>query len=200
MPDTERVVQQLYEDVAVRADLRDTEAEALLRWAEKQVERLAATAPDDATFDEQAGRLRSLLKRVNRVVGARSLLDETEIQAAMAKLAEDAVALGAPPATSFSSQTAPDLKSLDDATALQTVLASLHLDAEQEAESSPTSAPPPEATPPAAPEPPADPSAAASDSDDAGPVYPGRTPLILWPRSPSGESDPNDETPDIEEQ
>lgn len=208
MPDVERVLEQLYSDAAMREDLRDSEAETLLRWAETQVERLAAEAPDDATFEAQAEQLRTLLKGVNHVVGARAALDEAALQTSMNRLSAEAQALGAPP--SFSSQAAPDLKALDDAAALQTVLASLNLDAAAQLEAPASSDS--EAEPADAPtafvasaenaEAPASadsPDAITEHSDAPAPLYPGRTPLTLWPRRPAGEPDSHDETPDIED-
>lgn len=61
--------ERLYESSSLRDDLDDSEAQVLLRWGEKQVERLARQYPDD--FEQRARFMRQVLKNINRFVGQR---------------------------------------------------------------------------------------------------------------------------------
>jgi hypothetical protein len=60
---------RLYEDADLRDELTDDEAEKLLHWAESELARLDAAAPDDESFEAQVDTLMKLLKQMNRYAG-----------------------------------------------------------------------------------------------------------------------------------
>jgi hypothetical protein len=72
MPAAEREVREekirLYETPAVREDLDDPEAEVLLAWAERQIDRLAQ---EEGDFAQKNRFLRQLLARINTFIGQR---------------------------------------------------------------------------------------------------------------------------------
>lgn len=65
--DAER--QQIYESAPLRDDLNDPEAEVLLQWGERQVERMANLFPNE--FEQKCRFMRQLIKNINRFVGQR---------------------------------------------------------------------------------------------------------------------------------
>jgi hypothetical protein len=76
MPATAQQIQEekirLYETPAVREDLDDADAEVLLTWAERQIERLAQ---EEGDFAQKNRFLRQLLARVNTLIGQRPYVD-----------------------------------------------------------------------------------------------------------------------------
>lgn len=76
MPTQEELSSQkerLYESSSLRDDLHDEEAEKLLQWGERQIERIAQNYPDE--FEKQCRFLRQLLKGINRFIGQREFND-----------------------------------------------------------------------------------------------------------------------------
>jgi hypothetical protein len=125
MANAERALERLYEASDVRDELRDPEAQSLLKWAEAQVTRLAQESADDAEFDAKFKTLRGMLKDMNRFVGKRAELDTDAQTAKLSEISAAAQALGAP--ASVSAQAAADWKTLDDSAALTTLLNSVAL-------------------------------------------------------------------------
>lgn len=91
----ERGIAALYADPDIRGELVDEEAEALLRWAEDQVKRLAAQGLDDDQFETALEHLLKLVRRINRFTGLRVEWGPDEQQAGLDKIAESAAALAA---------------------------------------------------------------------------------------------------------
>src|SRR5215207_5666292 len=120
MANAERALERLYEDSDIRDELRDPEAQSLLKWAEAQVTRLAEECADDAEFDTKFETLRGMLKDMNRFVGKRADLDSAAQAAKLGEISAAAQALGAP--AGVSAQAAADWKALDDSAALNTLL------------------------------------------------------------------------------
>lgn len=89
--------QELYESTPLRDDLNDAEAEILLKWGEKQVERMAAFAPED--FEQACRFLRQLIKNINRFVGQREYNDRAGQEEYMAKVQQWLPKLGYPELT-----------------------------------------------------------------------------------------------------
>jgi hypothetical protein len=207
MANAERALERLYEDSDIRDELRDPEAQSLLKWAEAQVIRLAEESADDAEFDTKFETLRGMLKDMNRFVGKRAELDSAAQAAKLGEISAAALALGAP--AGVSAQAAADWKGLDDSAALNTLLnivspPSEPIEAAAHAvESAPENAPLPSA-PPLSAAPSADDSSAAKTTSsaivpaedkpkDLAQLYPGKTPL--YPMPPK-ETEPNDEAQD----
>lgn len=116
----EDAIQRLYETPNLFEDLRDTEAQTLLRWAEAQVVRLAETTPDESAFDTRFDALGALIGQINRFVGQRHTMQPDARQTGLNDIMSAAVAIGLQPVplqASISAQAADD-----DATALQSVL------------------------------------------------------------------------------
>jgi hypothetical protein len=133
MPGAEGAIERLYEDADVRDELRDDEANTLLKWAEDRLTQLAAQAATDEEFDAKASQFRSLLKGMNRLVGNRSTLDADALNTRLAELSAQAASVAS--AGQASAQAAPSipadqlkdvagkLPSLDDAAAVNTLTA-----------------------------------------------------------------------------
>ncbi len=89
--------QEIYESPALRDDLKDSEADVLLKWGETQVERLATTEPED--FEQTCRFLRQLLKNINRFVGQREFNDRAGQEDYMQKVQQWLPKLGYPDLT-----------------------------------------------------------------------------------------------------
>jgi hypothetical protein len=89
--------QEIYESPALRDDLRDNEADVLLKWGETEVERLAGTDPED--FEQTCRFLRQLLKNINRFVGQREFNDRAGQEEYMQKVQQWLPKLGYPELT-----------------------------------------------------------------------------------------------------
>jgi hypothetical protein len=103
MMDIETVTSRLYEDASLTEDLIDEEAKKLLQWAETQLPDLIAKYPDETAFDEAFKALRTMVKGMNRFVGQRASMDETEKQDRLGKIASAAVTLGFNPTAAVGS-------------------------------------------------------------------------------------------------
>lgn len=99
--DLETATSRLYEDASLTEDLIDEEAVKLLQWAETQLPDLVAKYPDETEFDEAFKALRTMVKGMNRFVGQRASMDDTEKQERLGKISAAAVALGFNPAATI---------------------------------------------------------------------------------------------------
>jgi hypothetical protein len=98
----EAAIQRLYEDPDLRDELTDDEAQALLRWAEAELNKVDASSADEVAFEAAVDTLGSLIKSINRFIGRRGYATPDEQAAAFAKIAAHAQALGYPlPADAF---------------------------------------------------------------------------------------------------
>lgn len=124
MADLEQALRALYEDPALREDMTDDEASVLLEWATGQLPTLAANAPDDAAFEEQAQAFKTLLTAINRYIGLSSYAPPDETQAALneALSAAPAAGLSLDPAAGLSAQAAAPLSGVEALTALTAAL------------------------------------------------------------------------------
>lgn len=80
--DAER--QRLYEVPALRDDLNDPEASILLKWADEQLQRLAAQNPPN--LEKQVKYFMQMVKGINRFVGQREFNDEAGQQRYMKQI------------------------------------------------------------------------------------------------------------------
>jgi hypothetical protein len=94
MSRAEDALMRLYEDADLRDELTDDEAEKLFKWAEAELTRLDAAAPDDAAFETQADTLMKLLKQMNRYAGRQGQLSAQGATEAPDKIAALASELG----------------------------------------------------------------------------------------------------------
>lgn len=83
-----RAVVQMYEDTSVRDELTDEEAKPFLKWAETEIDKLAARELDDEMFDEAYNVLRRLLVRINRFTARRVDMAVEEQQDYLIKFVE----------------------------------------------------------------------------------------------------------------
>lgn len=90
----ERAIQSLYEDVAARDELTDSEAAILLKWGEDQIMRLVEQALPDEVFDEACGDLGGLLRRMNRLAARRAHLILADQEKALDRIANYAARVG----------------------------------------------------------------------------------------------------------
>ncbi len=124
MPDAEGAVERLYEDTDIRDELRDDEANLLLKWAEDRLYKLAEQSATDEEFDARATQFRALLKGMNRLVGNRATLDEAALNASLADLSSQAAAIAAPSGQASAQTAAPPIAA-DQLSALAGKLPSL---------------------------------------------------------------------------
>ncbi|GEM_PF-1305631 len=82
------VLQRITEDTGWREDLTDSEAESLIAWAKNRLARLHTQAVDEADFEQGVAKLRALLPKINRFVGARASMSPEEQQALLDTLAD----------------------------------------------------------------------------------------------------------------
>lgn len=92
----QRAVERLYEDPSLRDELIDDEASVLLGWAEDQTIRLAESVPDEAQFDQQFTILRKMITAVNRFIGYRNSMSDSDRQTRLNEIADAARSLGCP--------------------------------------------------------------------------------------------------------
>lgn len=104
----ERGVQSLYEEIGVRDELTDDEAQTLLAWAEEQVTRIAAQDLDDEGFETALAQLKRLMRGMNRFSARLAELSPEEQQSMLAKMQVAASAVGLNPSAAFSAQAAAD--------------------------------------------------------------------------------------------
>ncbi|MBE0691420.1 MAG: hypothetical protein IH587_14980, partial [Anaerolineae bacterium] len=93
----EDAIQRLYETPNIFDQLRDDEALALLRWAEKEVARLAQNAPGNATFEAHFDALRDLAQQINLFVGMRPEMSFGQQQEALNQITAQATEIGLQP-------------------------------------------------------------------------------------------------------
>jgi hypothetical protein len=138
--------QALYENEALRENLDDDEAEALLKWGEGCIARLGQAEVD---FGQGCQAVRRVLAAADKLV-ARADLDEDVAQQAIIRLAEGAPLLG----LSFSAQqveAALPSDPSDRPAALAALLALLEGDAPAAAPDQDAPPPPDESSPPSTP-------------------------------------------------
>ncbi len=119
MSRAEDALQGFYEDASLRDELRDDEANELLKWAESELTKLDATGADDAVFEEKLGELRRLLRGMNRFVGRRQEITAQADDESLVKLTEHANALGYALSAEQLAQQAGELASLDAMSAIK---------------------------------------------------------------------------------
>ena len=90
----EWAIQSLYENMNVRDELSDSEAQILLQWGEAQIVRLAELGLPDADFETAFDHLSGLIRRINRLAARRGRLTFEDQTLAINRIMEDAIALG----------------------------------------------------------------------------------------------------------
>lgn len=91
-------IERMYGDVALTDELRDDEAQSLLQWGEQEVEHLDQQTDndDEQTFQTRFKQIRTIIKRVNRLVGYRSEYTPAEVREKLTLLLDDLRELGRP--------------------------------------------------------------------------------------------------------
>ncbi|MDX2161738.1 MAG: hypothetical protein SF162_10465 [bacterium] len=117
MSRAETALQRLAEDTAWREDLIDSEADALMKWAESKVQQFDAESDDPLRFEAGIDSIRRTMRQINRLVGQRRALSKERQQVLLDEMAAachvmpitpeelDATGNASP---SFSAQAAPD--------------------------------------------------------------------------------------------
>lgn len=141
MSQAERAKQQLYADAGVRDELTDDEADVLLKWAEGQIDAMAAKGLDDAAFDEAFAHLNHVVTNINRYTGKREYASPQELQGFLDKLAVEAQALGSPvTAEQLSAPAAQGV--VDNITMIQSLAAMVAPGETAQAQAAPPTTPP----------------------------------------------------------
>ena len=94
MSRVDSALEALYEDASLRDELRDDEANELLKWAEAELVKLDESGATDADFESKIAELRQLVRGLNRFVGRRAEISAQAGDTALVKLTEHAGALG----------------------------------------------------------------------------------------------------------
>lgn len=93
----EQAIQDLYDNASLRESLTDDEAQLLYDWASAEIQRQeAASAGDEEAFEGRSKQVRRVMKQVNKFVEGREAADPDLLTEVLAKLVEDASALGYP--------------------------------------------------------------------------------------------------------
>jgi|GEM_PF-3934214 len=89
-------MERLYEDMSLRDELTDDEANALLKWGEEEITRLAndSANADESAFDNAMSSLRKVLGGLNRIVGRGADMPAEQQTAAAQEVAASAQVLG----------------------------------------------------------------------------------------------------------
>jgi hypothetical protein len=116
MSQAERAKQELYGEAGVRDELTDDEADVLLKWAETQIDSLAAQGMDDQSFDQSFKHLRHIVTNINRYTGKRTYASPEELQGFLDQMVVEAQALGAN--VTAEQLAAPSAQAADDNIAL----------------------------------------------------------------------------------
>jgi hypothetical protein len=90
----QRAIESLYSAASLTDELRDDEAEPLLKWGEGMAAQLDSEVSDEDTYDQKIKQVRRVLKRINRFIGAGTQGDAAEARDMLEKLAENAAELG----------------------------------------------------------------------------------------------------------
>ena len=94
MSRVDSALEALYEDASLRDELRDDEANELLKWAEAELVKLDTSGATDADFESKIAQLRQLVRGMNRFVGRRAEISAQGVDEAVNRLTEQASALG----------------------------------------------------------------------------------------------------------
>lgn len=94
MSRVDSALEALYEDASLRDELRDDEANELLKWAEAELVKLDESDATDADFESKIAQLRQLVRGMNRFVGRRAEISAQGADDAVTRLTEQASALG----------------------------------------------------------------------------------------------------------
>lgn len=94
MSRVDSALEALYEDASLRDELRDDEANELLKWAEAELVKLDTSGATDADFESKIAQLRQLVRGMNRFVGRRAEISAQGADDAVTRLTDQAAALG----------------------------------------------------------------------------------------------------------
>ncbi len=94
MSKLQRGIESLYSAASLTDELKDEEAQSLLKWGEVMAAQLDTDDTDDDTYDEQMKQVRRVMKRANRFIGAQGQGDADEARKNLEKLMESAAELG----------------------------------------------------------------------------------------------------------
>jgi len=84
----QRLVEQLYENERLTGNLTDEPAKILLKWGEQQIRDLAQTHSDQAELEKLAYQLQRVIRSINRLVGQKADLSETDMVERLLELVE----------------------------------------------------------------------------------------------------------------
>ncbi len=98
----ERIVQRLYGNERLTADLTDEPAKALLQWAEQQILHMADMGLDEGELQERAHQIERVVRAIDQLVAERHTASEVTMVEKGLKVAERAMGVmpEAPPTTS----------------------------------------------------------------------------------------------------
>ncbi|GEM_PF-3154312 len=94
--DVQQAIERLYEDESLTSALDDAAAEPLMKWAERQLERLTQSAPDEPRFEQDFAALRKLIKRIGRYIDRRREWSEAEQADELDVIKDEAASISAP--------------------------------------------------------------------------------------------------------
>lgn len=92
--DLENASIRLYEDISLTDELDDQEAQILLKWGAQKLAQIVQTTNDEELFEQQFKTLRQLMKRINRMIGQRTDLDDEQLASYLEKFVAGAHELG----------------------------------------------------------------------------------------------------------
>lgn len=94
MTKADRAIERMYGELNLTDELRDDEAQELLKWGEDELLRQDEATPDEETFDARFKGVRKLMKDINRAVGRRADSTDDDLRKRLQKFAEHAAELG----------------------------------------------------------------------------------------------------------
>lgn len=131
MAKVERAIERMYGELNLTDELRDEEAQDLLKWGENELLRQDEATPDEETFDARFKGVRSLMKDVNRLVGRRGDSTEDDLRDRLQKFAAHAAELGYTVETPRLEAFLAQQKTLSNREAVQSMLELLQTDEAQ---------------------------------------------------------------------
>lgn len=94
--DAQQAIERLYEDESLASSLEDSAAQPLMKWAERQLERLVQAAPDEPRFEQDFSKLKKLIKRIGRYIDRRNEWSEAEQADELDVIKREANSISAP--------------------------------------------------------------------------------------------------------
>lgn len=87
----QQYIERLYEDEGLTDFLTDDEAQILLGWGEQQLKSLSSLSAKPDKLDEAAHQLHRVIRTMNRLMGQKTELSETQMVQRLLRLVEQAM-------------------------------------------------------------------------------------------------------------